>query len=164
VPGSQRRASLHHSIRGLICNFIDGLRAAIQCKRPLSVEGLESTIGSAISQLKKDNADLSLIAVSVSRLWNSGDPDAIPRVTDLSAAQAYLDAKGRQIADETHRFWKGKLDRAGIIFYAFTPISWLMDNGRFNYATFRSETMCPVDGADEQTKALLAKLGRTLKA
>jgi hypothetical protein len=36
----------------------DGLRAAIQCKRPLTVEGLESTIGSAISQLKKDTADL----------------------------------------------------------------------------------------------------------
>jgi hypothetical protein len=52
-----------------------GLRVAMQCKRPFSMDGMEETIGKAISQLKNDGAGLNIIAVSVSRLWNSGDPD-----------------------------------------------------------------------------------------
>jgi len=141
-----------------------GHRVAMQCKRPFSMEGVEETIGKAIDQLKEDSADLSIIAVSVSRLWNPGDPDAIPIVRDPEMGQAYLDARGRQIADETRRFWKEKLERAGIVFYGFAPVSWQMENGRFGHAALRAETMCPVMADDRQTKVLLASFAHELGA
>jgi hypothetical protein len=141
-----------------------GLRVAMQCKRPFSIDGMEETIGKAISQLKNDGADLNIIAVSVSRLWNSGDPDEIPIVRDPAVGQAYLDARGRGIADETRRFWKEKLERAGIVFYGYAPVRWQMENGRFGHATLRAETMCPVMADDMQTKVLLASYAHELGA
>ena len=102
------------------------LRVGVQCKRPLSRQGIEESIKKAISQLRVDNADLNIIAVSVSRLWSKGDPDEIPEVRDPRMGQAYLDAKGREIADESRRFWKEKLERAGIFFYGYAPVRWLM--------------------------------------
>ena len=140
------------------------LRVAMQCKRPFSMDGMEETIGKAISQLKNDRADLNIIAVSVSRLWNLGDPDEIPIVRDPAMAQAYLDGRGRRIADETQRFWKEKLERAGIVFYGYAPVSWQMENGRFGHATLRAETMCPVMADDMQTKVLLASYANELGA
>jgi hypothetical protein len=139
-----------------------GLRVAMQCKRPFSMDGMEETIGKAISQLKNDGADLNIIAVSVSRLWNSGDPDEIPIVRGPAMGQAYLDARGRGIADETRRFWKEKLERAGIVFYGYAPVCWQMENGRFGHATLRAETMCPVMADDMQTKVLLASYAQEL--
>jgi hypothetical protein len=144
-------------------NF-SGLRVAMQCKRPFSTDGIEDNISKAISQLKADNAALNLIAVSVSRLWNSGQPEEIPLVANPSAGQAYLDAKGRQIADQSRRFWKEKLDRSGILFYGYAPVSWLMENGRYGHASLRAETMCPVIEDDMDTKMLLFKLAQALKA
>jgi hypothetical protein len=55
-----------------------GLQVAVQCKRPFSASGLEKNIRKAINQLKEAKADLGLIAISVSRLLNPGDPDNIP--------------------------------------------------------------------------------------
>jgi hypothetical protein len=141
-----------------------GLRVAMQCKRPFSIDGMEETIEKAISQLKNDGADLNIIAVSVSRLWNSGDPDEIPNVRDPTMGQAYLDARGRGIADETRRFWKEKLERAGIVFYGYAPVCWQMENSRFGYAILRAETMCPVMADDTQTKVLLASYAREFGA
>jgi hypothetical protein len=128
------------------------------------MEGMEETIGKAISQLKKDGADLSIIAISVSRLWNAGNPDEIPIVRDPAMGQAYLDARGRQIADETRRFWKEKLERAGIVFYGYAPVCWQMENGRFGHATLRAETMCPIISDDMVTKMLLASYAHELGA
>jgi hypothetical protein len=156
VPAFDRGPDLQFDFRGL--------RVAMQCKRPFSRDGLKANIGKAISQLKADCADLSLIAVSVSRLWNSGDPNDIPEVAGTVAGQAYLFARGREIADESRRFWKERLDRGGILFYGFAPVCWLMDNGRFGHATLRAETMCPVMDADQNTKLLLAELARSLGA
>jgi hypothetical protein len=141
-----------------------GLRVAMQCKRPFSRAGLEETIGKAISQLKIDHADLSLIAISVSRLWNAGDPDEIPTVESPQAGQAYVDASGRAIADESRRFWSGKLQRAGILFYSFTPVRWLKEDGHFGHATLRAETMCPVMTGDQDTKAMLVNLISAMSA
>jgi hypothetical protein len=141
-----------------------GLRVAMQCKRPYSMDGMEETIGKAIDQLKEDGAELSIIAVSVSRLWNAGDPDEIPIVRGPAMGQAYLDMRGRQIADETRRFWKDKLERAGIVFYGYAPVSWQMDNGRFGHAALRAETMCPVMANDVVTKTLLASYAQELGA
>jgi hypothetical protein len=152
---------------GFIPSFINGpdldfnfrgLRVSVQCKRPFSRDGLEETIRKAISQLKKDNADLSLIAVSVSRLWNSGDPNEIPMFQNSETGQAYLDAKGREIADHSARFWREKLPRAGIFFYGFTPVCWPMPKGTHGYASLRAETMSPVMSEDFETKRLLMSL------
>jgi hypothetical protein len=52
-----------------------GLRVAVQCKRPLGLAGLEKNIGKAIAQFEAHNADLKLLALSVSRLVNAGDPE-----------------------------------------------------------------------------------------
>jgi hypothetical protein len=99
-----------------------GLQVAIQCKRPFSENGLEKNIGKAIHQLKEGIADLNLIAVSVSRLLNAGDPDGIFEVPDREFGHAYLQARIDAIAEQSKRFWSGKMDRAGILFYAFTSI------------------------------------------
>ncbi len=90
---------------------------------PFSAAGLQQTIRKAIHQLEAGKTDLGLIAVSVSRLLNSGDPDSIPEVANHEDGHPYLQARIQQIAQQTERFWSGKLEqRAGILFYAFTPI------------------------------------------
>lgn len=141
-----------------------GLRVAMQCKRPFSRDGMEETIGKAIAQLKEDGADLSIIAVSVSRLWNVGNPDEISTVENPRAGQAYLDAMGRRIADESRRFWKERLERSGIFFYGCVPVRWLTENGRYGHATLRAETMCPVMDGDQVTKLALATFAHDLGA
>jgi hypothetical protein len=45
----------------------------VQCKRPLSNKGLESCVRKAITQFNNEDAELRLIAVSVSRLLNPGN-------------------------------------------------------------------------------------------
>jgi len=135
-----------------------GLRVAMQCKRPFSIEGLEESIGKAIAQLKADAADLSIIAVSVSRLWNAGDPREIPILDHHTMGHPFLDARIKQIAHVSSRFWKEKLEHAAIFFYGYSPIRWRMENGRFGNVTVRAEIICPVTTSDEPTKQRLKVL------
>jgi hypothetical protein len=135
----------------------DGLQVAVQCKRPLSTSGLAKNISRAIAQLEKNNADIGLIAISASRLLNPGDPDVIPDVLSAELAHAYLRDRLRQIADETHRFWSGKIDRAGILFYAFTPL-----RSHRGYHMTPAEVMCPI-AADQKTSTILRCLAQALK-
>jgi hypothetical protein len=137
---------------------LQGLRVSVQCKRPFSTDGLEETIRKAISQLKKDNADLSLVALSISRLWNSGDPDEVPTFQSPQTGQKVLDAKSRDIADESMRFWKNKLSRAAVFFYGFTPVRWPKGDGSRGYASLRTETMCPVMNDDAEARRLFISL------
>jgi hypothetical protein len=78
--------------------------------------------------------------------------------------QAYLDTRGCGIADERRRFWKEKLERAGIVFYGYAPVCWQMQNGRFGHANLRAETVCPAIADDMQTKVLLASYAQELGA
>jgi hypothetical protein len=135
-----------------------GLQVAVQCKRPLSASGLQKNIGKAIAQLQRDDPDLGLIAISVSRLLNPGDPNRIPEVLDAEIGQVYLKDRLRQIADETHRFWSGKIKRTSILFYAFTPIRSQRENG---YHMTRNEVMCPV-ATDEPAATILKCLAQAL--
>ncbi len=144
-------------------NFL-GLRVAMQCKRPFSRDGIEESTGKAIAQLKEDGADLSIIAISVSRLWNADDPDEIPTVENPRTGQAFLEAMGRRIADESRRFWKEKVERSGIFFYGYAPVRWLMENGRYGHAMLRAETMCPVMDGDQVTKLALTTFAHNLGA
>jgi hypothetical protein len=140
-----------------------GLRVAVQCKRPLSESGLGGTIKKAVSQLKKDKADLSLVAVSVSRLMNPGGLDTIPEVERPETAHQYLNERVRQIAFSTRRFWHGKIDRAGILFYAFTPIRWMQGKGHYGQIMERCEVLSPVTKG-EPTETLLKSLAQTIGA
>jgi hypothetical protein len=128
-----------------------GLQVDIQCKRPFSASGLESNIRKAIHQLEAGKAGLNLIAVSVSRLLNSGDPDSIPEVSRHELGHLYVQSEIQKIAKETKRFWSGKLDRTGILFYAFTPIRSLE---KYGYFPHRCESMFPLSG-DDLTATLL---------
>jgi hypothetical protein len=103
---------------------------------------------------------LGLIAISVSRLLNPGDPDKIPEVLRTELGPAYLQDHVRQIADETHRFWSRKIDRSGILFYAFTPIRSRRENG---YHMNRYELLCPI-ATDDLTSTILKCLAEALKA
>ena len=134
------------------------LQVAFQCKRPLSANRLEKNIGKAIDQLKKDNADLKLIAVSVSRLINAGDPEDMPEVRHRELGHPYLQGRLQEIAERTRRFWSGKLDRAGILFYAFTPIR-CQGDPRFFFE--RCKAMHPL-GTDELTCTYLKCFAQSL--
>ena len=137
-----------------------GLQVGIQCKRPFSAAGLQPAIRKAIHQLEGGNTDLGLIAVSVSRLLNSGDPNSIPEVVNHEDGHPYLKARIQQIAQQTERFWSGKLPRAGILFYTFTPIG-CQERPRF--FPERYEALLPL-GPDEVTFTLLKCFAQSLNA
>jgi hypothetical protein len=137
-----------------------GLQMGIQCKRPFSVAGLQPTIRKAIHQLEAGKTDLGLIAVSVSRLLNSGDPNSIPEVVNQEDGHPYLQARIQQIAQQTERFWSGKLERAGMLFYAFTPVR-CQERPRF--FPERCETLLPL-GPGEVTSTLLKCFAQSLNA
>jgi hypothetical protein len=134
------------------------LQVGIQCKRPFSTSGLEKNIRKAIHQLEAGKADLSLIAVSVSRLLNSGDPDSIPEVSNHELGQPYLEAQIKRIERETRRYSFGKIERAGILFYAFIPIRSREKNGYFPH---RCEAMFPLS-PDGLTSTLLRCFAQSL--
>ena len=136
-----------------------GLQVAIQCKRPLSPAGLEKNIGKAIAQLDEGEADLKLVAISVSRLLNPGDPAEIPEVESAELGGDYLQSRVRQIADETHRFCRGRY-LAGVYFYAFTPIRSRRENG---YHMNRYDLISPIT-KDDLTVTVLQCLAQALKA
>ena len=129
-----------------------GLQVAIQCKRPFSTSGLEQNIRKALHQLEEAKTDLRLIAISVSRILNPGDPEDIPEVLHTELGHSYLQARVLDIAQQTKRFWSGKMDRAGILFYAFIPIRSRRENG---YHPYRYEGLFPLCSTDEPTSTLL---------
>jgi hypothetical protein len=137
-----------------------GLELAVQCKRPFSVAGLEQNIGKAIHQLKDGKADLNLIAVSVSRLLNDGDPGGIPEVAHRELGHPYLQKRHQIIAQQSKRCWFGKLERAGILFYAFTPIRCPQ---RPNYFIDRCESIFSLD-PKEPTPTLFMSFAQSLKS
>ena len=136
-----------------------GLQVAVQCKRPFSASGLEKNIRKAINQLEESKADLRLIVISVSRLLNPGDPDSIPEVLSVELGHQHVQDCIFRIAEQTERFWFGKMNRAGILFYAFTPIRSQQENG---YHPNRGEAMFPLS-TDEPTSTLLRRLAQSLK-
>ena len=77
-----------------------GLKVAVQCKRPFSASGLERNIRKAISQLEEAKAELGLIAISVSRLLNPGDPNGRRNVReDRFAYNTLVDPQCFQVTD-----------------------------------------------------------------
>lgn len=68
-----------------------GLQVAVQCKRLFSAKGLEKRTREAARQLDSaTHADLKLAAISLSRLLTTGDPRALPPLTNGSAIFPYL--------------------------------------------------------------------------
>lgn len=136
-----------------------GLQVAVQCKRPFSKSGLQQNITDAIDQLKKGKADLNLIAVSTSRLLNSGYPKSIPEVLHRDEGRERLQAQICEVAKETERFWRNKLCDAGILFYAFIPIRCHQTP---HYFLQRSEALFPLKSAG-LTPTLLKCFAHSLK-
>jgi len=136
-----------------------GCQLAVQCKRPFSEKGLEKNIGKAIHQLKQTNAELKLIAVSVSRLLNTGDPNDMAEVPDRSLGHTYLQARVERIAEKSKRFWHGKMDNAGILFYAFASVR-CADKPSFFFD--RCENMYPLRPGEEPASTLLTCLAQIL--
>ena len=135
------------------------LQVAVQCKRPLSTKAFEKTIGKGIAQLKADRADLGLIAVSVSRILNAGDPNQIHEVSHPEMARGYVQDRLLEIAQQTQRLWSGRLENAGILFYAFIPIC--SSDGM--YWPTRSEALFPLR-PNGVTSTLLESLAKSLIA
>ncbi|MDQ2947860.1 MAG: hypothetical protein M3Y27_18335 [Acidobacteriota bacterium] len=134
------------------------LQLAIQCKRPFSASGLEENIKKAIRQLKGGKAELNIVAVSVSRLLNSGDPYSIPEVPHHELGHPYVEARIHEIAQQSQRFWFNKLDRSGILFYTFTPIR---SSEEPQYFFDRCENLFPIS-PDELTSTLLISFSQSL--
>jgi hypothetical protein len=120
-----------------------GLNVAVQCKRPLNESSLRKNIGKAIKQLREVQADLKLIAISVSRILLSGDPSRIPYVPRPELGHEYLKTQLCEIAVRSERFWRGKPDCDGVLLYAFLPIRSRRRNGRLFYSPYRHEIVVP---------------------
>ena len=117
-----------------------GLDVAIECKRPLVFQRLEKNIEDALRQLAKRNADLRIAAISLSRLFNAGDPQAIPGVLRRDDADRYLEQRVHAIAEKTRRCWYENQNGIGLWFYAFIPIRCQEAPG---YLMTRYEAICP---------------------
>lgn len=137
-----------------------GLELAIQCKRPFSLSALEKNIKRAIHQLKVGNADLNIVALSVSRILNSGDPESIPEVPHYGFVHPYSQQQLDGIAEGSKRFWFNRLSSTGILFYAFIPIR--CSEGP-QYFFDRCESLFPLTPS-EPTITLLKSFAQALKS
>ena len=122
-----------------------GLEVAIECKRPLVFQSLERNIEAALGQLAKRKADLRIAAISLSRLFNTGDPNAMPSVRRRVDADLYLEQQVHAIAERTQRCWYGNELGSGLWFYAFIPVR-CQEMPR--YLMTRYEAICPATKED----------------
>lgn len=141
---------------------IDGMRVAVQCKRPLSLAGLESCVRKGISQLRQESADVRVIAISVSRLLNPGrvELSALPNARE---AQAHLDQKCVDTGQKTKPYAQNKLERGGILFYGYSPLICLSEKGSHQAVILRTEALFSMDesaSAKERLRILTTKLGK----
>lgn len=119
------------------------LKMGIQCKRPLSEKKLERHIRAAINQIEAASAYHGIVAVSVSRIINPGNPGLMPEVENTEAGHEFLKARIRGIADASKRFWQEKAapSAVGLYLYAFTPIR--VQQPR-HIAPFRYDLIVPI--------------------
>jgi hypothetical protein len=129
----------------------DGLDVAVECKRPWAFARLEKNIKAALRQLTKRKADLRIAAVSLSRLFNSGDPRAIPPVEQRADADVLLERLIHASAEATQGCWYGNHDGIGVWFYAFIPIL-CQESPR--YLMTRYDAICPSTKNDENWKRM----------
>lgn len=114
---------------------------AIECKRPLTETGLEAAIGKANRQLGRCSDATRIVAISVSRLLNEGDPFGVPVVRSESDILPYLETEVRTLIAHTRRYWEtGRDNLDGLHFYAFVPVK--TSGGRYYPA--RYDVIVPV--------------------
>jgi hypothetical protein len=119
------------------------LQMGIQCKRPLSEKKLERHIRAAINQVESASAYHGIVAVSLSRIVNPGDPERMPTVYDAEAGHEFLKRRVRAIAYSSKRFWEEKTatSTVGLYLYAFTPLRIQRPPG---FAPFRYDVVVPI--------------------
>lgn len=94
-----------------------------ECKRPLSAARIEQAISKARAQLTNSTGKVGIIALSVSRLLNPGDPFSVPVTGNGDEAYAWLKCASAQFIEETRRFWqKDRPGVHGLYVYAFIPM------------------------------------------
>jgi hypothetical protein len=120
------------------------LRIGIQCKRPLSEKGIDKNIRDALHQIDAGTDDHGIVAVSLSRIINPGDPAMMPEVEHSELGFEYLKTRLHGIANYTEKLWKDRTTPAaiGLYLYAFTPIRILTGHPRFHF--YRYDVMVPI--------------------
>jgi len=120
---------------------------------------LERNVRKALHQFRGSSADLNLVALSVSRLINAGDPSKIPDVPDRERGHVYLQSRLLAIAQKTSRFSLGKVSRTGVLLYSFVPLR--CPQGP-QYFCDRCESMFSLSEIDELNSTLLRCLAQGL--
>jgi hypothetical protein len=137
----------------------EGRRVLMECKRVLSENGIDEAMSVAIRQLRKkvnvSADDVGLVAVNISRLFNSGD--------------GWWTIEGevhpvRVLSNMIHRVIEGREANIrrrkepairGMVFYAASPFK----VKGLGYMPVRTATICRLDSGDE----LMRRLSETLK-
>ncbi len=137
----------------------EGRRVLMECKRVLSENGINEAMSLGIRQLRKkvnvSADDVGLVAVNISRLFNSGDGwwTITGKVHPV-----------RVLSDMIHRVIEGREANIrqrrepairGMVFYAASPFK--VDG--LGYMPVRTATICRLDSGDE----LMRRLSETLK-
>lgn len=137
----------------------DGHRVLIECKRVLSENGIDEAMSAGIRQLrKKVNVsvdDVGLVAVNISRLFNSGDGWWTVKA-DVHPVRALSNMIHRVIECHEANIRRRKEPAVrGMVFYAASPFK----VEGLGYMPVRTATFCLLDSSDE----LMRRLSDTLK-
>jgi hypothetical protein len=136
----------------------EGRRMLLECKRVLSENRVDEAMSAGIRQLrKKVNVladEVGLVAVNVSRLFNSGDGWWTVRA-DVHPVQALSKMIHRMIEGrETDIRRRKEPSVRGMLFYAASPFK----VEGLGYMPVRTATLCRLDSGDE----LMRRLSETL--
>jgi hypothetical protein len=137
----------------------EGRRVLMECKRVLSENGIDEAMSVGIRQLRKkvnvSADDVGLVAVNISRLFNSGD--GWWTVTDKVHPVRVLSNMIHSVIDGLEANIHRRKEPAirGLVFYAASPFN----IKGLGYMPVRTATLCRLDSSDE----LMRRLSNTLK-
>jgi hypothetical protein len=136
-----------------------GRRVLVECKRVLSENGIDEAMSVGIRQLRKKVTvsadDVGLVAVNISRLFNSGD--GWWTVTGEVHPVRVLSNMIRRVIEGREENIRQRKEPAirGMVFYAASPFK----IEGMGYVPVRTATVCRLDSGDE----LMWLLSETLK-
>lgn len=136
----------------------EGRRMLIECKRVLSEKGIGEALSVGIRQLRKtvnvSAGDVGLVAVNISRLFNTGDgwwtvKESVHPTTALSnMIRRWIEGR------ETDLLRRKEPAIRGMVFYGSSPFR----ISNVGYIPVRTATLCRLDSTDELLRRLSAKL------
>ena len=137
----------------------EGRRVLMECKRVLSENGIDEAMSLGIRQLRKkvnvSADDVGLVAVNISRLFNSGNGWWTVKA-DVHPVWKLSNMIGRVIEGREVNIRRRKEPSVrGMVFYAASPFK----VEGLGHMPVRTATLCRLDSGDE----LLRRLSETLK-